>query len=218
MIQPSLSPRKKPRQARAQTMVALILEAATRVLAEQSLAGFNTNRVAERAGISVGSLYQYFPNKSALMVALIVREQVALGDAIEGHVRQHASRPLPLWLGGLVEIAIAHQFGDSAHTRYAAALDHEEQRLPVADVLEQARQRILALVQAALRQRRNDLCKPLPKHAAFDCLTITKALVEAEAAQLQPDLTSLKARLMRALLGYLAYAPARGQSTAASCK
>ena len=52
-----------------------ILAAAARVLARESLAGFNTNRVAEVAGVSVGSLYQYFPNKAALVAALIEREQ-----------------------------------------------------------------------------------------------------------------------------------------------
>ncbi len=51
-------------------MEGLILAAATRVLEEAGPAGFNTNRVAERAGISVGSLYQYYPNKAALLFRL----------------------------------------------------------------------------------------------------------------------------------------------------
>lgn len=190
-------------------MVALILEAAARVLAAQSLAGFNTNRVAERAGISVGSLYQYFPNKSALVVALIAREQAALGDAIQAHVRDHHTMSFSDWLGGLVDIAIAHQFGDAAHARYAAALDHEEQRLPLHALLRAARQRMVGLVQGVLQQRRGELAQALPTTAAFDCLTITKALVEAEAAQPQARLKTLKRRVMRALLGYLAYMPPR---------
>src|SRR5450830_1497659 len=63
-----LQPRKEPRQARSKAMVDTILDAMARVLVERGYA--NTNLVAEAAGISVGSLYQYFPNKDALIFAL----------------------------------------------------------------------------------------------------------------------------------------------------
>ncbi|AKU24865.1 hypothetical protein ACZ75_12525 [Massilia sp. NR 4-1] len=63
-------PRKMPRQARSQHMVETILEATACVLAERGYAGTNTNVVAERAGVSVGSVYQYFPNKDSLITAL----------------------------------------------------------------------------------------------------------------------------------------------------
>jgi AcrR family transcriptional regulator len=66
----ALSPRKSPRQARSQAMVEAILDATARVLVERGYAGTTTNLVAERAGVSVGSLYQYFPNKDALVTAL----------------------------------------------------------------------------------------------------------------------------------------------------
>ena len=68
-----LRQRKSPRQQRSADTVEALLTAAARVLERESLAGFNTNRVAEVAGVSVGSLYQYFPNKSALIAALIDR-------------------------------------------------------------------------------------------------------------------------------------------------
>lgn len=58
-------------------MEAILLEAAARVLEADGAAGFNTNRVAERAGVSVGSLYQYFPNKAALLFRLHQRESSA---------------------------------------------------------------------------------------------------------------------------------------------
>lgn len=70
----ALKPRKQPRQARAAYMVDVILEAATRVLAADGLVRFTTNHVAEAAGISIGSLYQYFPNKHALLAELACRE------------------------------------------------------------------------------------------------------------------------------------------------
>lgn len=65
-----LSPRKVPRQARSAQLVEAVLEAAARVLAREGARRFTTVRVAEEAGVSVGSLYQYFPNKEALLFRL----------------------------------------------------------------------------------------------------------------------------------------------------
>ena len=62
--------RKRPKQGRSKFTVDSILEAATRILIADGYASFNTNRVAEVAGVSVGSLYQYFPNKEAIVAAL----------------------------------------------------------------------------------------------------------------------------------------------------
>ena len=62
--------RKEPQQTRSTELVAAILEAAVQVLAEEGAARFTTVRVAERAGTSVGSLYQYFPNKAAILFRL----------------------------------------------------------------------------------------------------------------------------------------------------
>lgn len=67
---PRISARKQPRQARSTRLVADILEAAVRVLVRNGAHGFTTARVAEAAGISVGSLYQYFPNKAAILFRL----------------------------------------------------------------------------------------------------------------------------------------------------
>lgn len=68
-----LIPRKTPQQERSRALVDTILEAAARVLVDRG-AEFNTNFVAEAAGVSVGSVYQYFPNKDALLAALIERQ------------------------------------------------------------------------------------------------------------------------------------------------
>jgi AcrR family transcriptional regulator len=67
---PVVSARKKPRQARSTRLVADILEASARVLVRYGAHRFTTARVAETAGISVGSLYQYFPNKEAILFRL----------------------------------------------------------------------------------------------------------------------------------------------------
>jgi AcrR family transcriptional regulator len=86
---PVISPRKRPRQARSTRLVADILEASARVLVRYGAHRFTTGRVAEAAGISVGSLYQYFPNKEAILFRLQADEwqqtmgglQRILGDA-----------------------------------------------------------------------------------------------------------------------------------------
>ncbi len=63
-------PRKIPHQLRSQSTVNALLEATAHILVHQGYVGVTTNRVAEKAGVSIGSLYQYFPNKQALLVAL----------------------------------------------------------------------------------------------------------------------------------------------------
>ncbi len=65
-----ISSRKQPQQARSAELVAAILDAAVQVLAQQGAQRFTTARVAEKAGVSVGSLYQYFPNKAAILFRL----------------------------------------------------------------------------------------------------------------------------------------------------
>lgn len=71
---PQITSRKRPQQARSNELVAAILEAATQVLAKEGAARFTTARVAERAGVSVGSVYQYFPNKAAILFRLQLDE------------------------------------------------------------------------------------------------------------------------------------------------
>jgi AcrR family transcriptional regulator len=68
--QAQISSRKRPKQTRSTELVAAILEAAAQVLATEGAQRFTTARVAERAGVSVGSLYQYFPNKAAILFRL----------------------------------------------------------------------------------------------------------------------------------------------------
>lgn len=67
---PQISSRKQPRQARSTELVAAVLEAAVQVLTKEGAQRFTTARVAEKAGVSVGSVYQYFPNKAAILFRL----------------------------------------------------------------------------------------------------------------------------------------------------
>lgn len=94
-----LQPRKQPRQVRAELTRQRILDAAARVFAEYGYAAGTTNRIAERARVSIGSLYQYYPNKDAILVELLTRHLDAgmaaapldrdelLPESIEGIVR-----------------------------------------------------------------------------------------------------------------------------------
>ncbi|MER8094897.1 TetR/AcrR family transcriptional regulator [Streptomyces goshikiensis] len=68
-----LTPRRKPRQVRAELTRERILTAAAHVFADYGYAAGTTNRIAERARMSIGSLYQYFPNKDAILAELLVR-------------------------------------------------------------------------------------------------------------------------------------------------
>jgi len=81
--------RKSPKQARAGQTVATLLEAAAQLLQAEGEAGFSTNRIAARAGFSVGTLYQYFPNRDAIIAALAERER----DAIEARIRAALAEP-----------------------------------------------------------------------------------------------------------------------------
>ena len=66
--------RRRPKQARSRATLDAILEAASQILERDGAAGFNTNVVAERAGVSIGTLYQYFPDKTAILLAAAERE------------------------------------------------------------------------------------------------------------------------------------------------
>lgn len=72
-----LAARRVPRQQRSRETVAVILEAAAQVFEREGYRSATTNKIAERAGVSIGSLYQYFPNKDALLVALAEHELAA---------------------------------------------------------------------------------------------------------------------------------------------
>jgi AcrR family transcriptional regulator len=117
-------PRKAPKQARSLETVKVIVEAAARILERDGFEGFSTNAVAERAGVSIGSLYQYFPSKEALIGALIVRETSQLIDDAEAAMTEPSGAAA---LSALIQACIAHQFH---RPTLARLLDFEEARLP----------------------------------------------------------------------------------------
>ncbi len=82
-----LTPRKRPRQRRSRQTVDAILDAAARVFSQRGYAGGTTNHIAAAAGVSVGSLYDYFPNKDAILVALVERQLATMVDRVQDHLR-----------------------------------------------------------------------------------------------------------------------------------
>ena len=91
---PRISSRKQPRQARSTELVAAILEAAAQVLAKEGAQRFTTARVAEKAGVSVGSVYQYFPNKAAILFRLQTDEWRQTTDLLRGVLEDASRAPL----------------------------------------------------------------------------------------------------------------------------
>ncbi|MFJ4192598.1 TetR family transcriptional regulator [Pseudomonas sp. NPDC089534] len=89
-----ISSRKQPQQARSTELVSAILEAAVQVLAQEGAARFTTARVAEKAGVSIGSLYQYFPNKAAILFRLQSDEWLATTQMLRRILESQAQPPL----------------------------------------------------------------------------------------------------------------------------
>lgn len=97
--------RKHPRQARSRLTVDAIVEAGARILSSEGWAGFTTNKVAETAGVSVGSLYQYFPDKLSLVDAIRERH---LGDSMAAiRDRLQGDKPAPIFVEEFVDAVIA---------------------------------------------------------------------------------------------------------------
>lgn len=195
MPETPIEPRKTPRQARSSETVRAILEAAARILETKGFDGYNTNAVAELAGVSIGSLYQYFPGKDALTAGLIQREKAQLLEdvtAIEITVPRSA-------LCAVIAACAAHQMRRPALARL---LDFEEMRLPLHDQQSHAENSLTAALASILRL----LPGPLPDRldtTAADCLAIIKGINDAAGERGETDMAGLEKRVKRAVFGYL---------------
>ncbi|SDH81474.1 transcriptional regulator, TetR family [Bradyrhizobium sp. Rc2d] len=109
----SISSRKQPQQARSTGLVAAILDAAVQVLAKEGAQRFTTARVAERAGVSVGSLYQYFPNKAAILFRLQSDEWRRTSELLRDILADRA-KPPPARLRALVHAFIRSECEEAA--------------------------------------------------------------------------------------------------------
>ncbi len=152
----SAQPRKLPQQDRSRLTVEAILEATTRILIEEGYDKANTNHIAERAGISVGSLYQYFPNKEALMTALIEQHAQQMAELAENNLNHLFDSPPEIAIPALVKVVIAaHAIDPKLHQ----VLSEEIPRSERSPQMQQANERIAKLLRAYLAHW-SDLIQP----------------------------------------------------------
>ncbi|MFS8198262.1 TetR/AcrR family transcriptional regulator [Streptomyces sp. CWNU-52B] len=109
-----IDPRRRPRQVRAELTRGRILEAAAHVFAEYGYAAGTTNRIAEEARVSIGSLYQYFPNKDAILSELLIQHigRASLGTGTDADGRDLLTMSLPDALRSLVRTSIDNHLDD----------------------------------------------------------------------------------------------------------
>lgn len=121
-----LRPRKEPVQRRSQATVDAIHRATIQVLTRQGLARCTTTRVAERAGVSVGTLYQYYADRQALLAAALSRHLERVVAAVEARCRALRGAPIEAMAAGLVEAFLLTKLEDleEAKALYAVAAEH----------------------------------------------------------------------------------------------
>lgn len=187
--------RKAPSQSRSEETVAVIIEAAAQVLELDGFDGFNTNAVARRAGVSIGSLYQYFPGKDALTAALIRREKARFKEDIATALAMRSGKAA---LAALLQASVRQQLQRPV---LAKLLDMEEGRRPI--LREEADDADLeALVGAIVRRAAPR--HPQPQVAADDLFAMIRGMVDAAGERGERDIDDLQRRVGAAVFGYLA--------------
>jgi AcrR family transcriptional regulator len=151
---PALSPRKRPKQERSQATVEAILTATARILTESGYDQFNTNRVAELAGVSIGSLYQYFPNKEALIVALAEQHAFEMVALAQHHLEGLEDCPIAEVLRRIIKAAFA---AHAANPRLHRVLNEQ---VPRSEAMRQVADAQMEGMLRAFLERRRDQIKP----------------------------------------------------------
>jgi AcrR family transcriptional regulator len=191
-----LQPRKRPAQARSAETVAVILTAAAHILERGGYGQYSTNAIAKRAGVSIGSLYQYFPGKDAITIALIQQEGARVVGAIE------EASLIDNWqdaLRAMIDVAARHQM---ARPALARILDVEEARLQP----ENGTAEIAAILEAVLKRGLSSAMPMDPSTLALDIVAIARGLADMAAEHEGVSLENLRHRLDCAVFGYLARA------------
>lgn len=189
-------PRKRPRQARSVATFEAILEAAARILESLGFAGFNTNAVAELAGVSIGSLYQYFPSKDALIVELIRRERAKLSNHIVEAIQQHDTADLKKKLKLIIQAAVQHQL---SRPQLARTLEFASEIIGK-DTEESEHQHELETIISDLFIRSGI---SHAKTATQDVIALSKGMINAAGIAGESDLNDLQQRVEKAVFGYL---------------
>jgi AcrR family transcriptional regulator len=192
----AIKPRKKPRQKRSADTVAVIVEATARILETNGFEGFNTNAVAEKAGVSIGSLYQYFPSKQALLSAIIEREVAPMLAVIEELVN---IKECETALRCYIRASIRHQM---RRPHLARLIDVAEKREVFNDQVSGTASRLQIVLEKILKLP--DAPRVANRSlAAADLLAIIRSLVDAAGERGEGESDQLARRVEGAVWGYL---------------
>ena len=173
-------PRRRPKQERSRAMVDAIMEATAQVLIEQGYDNASTNRIAKRAGVSVGSLYQYFPDKKALVSELAHRHVQEQTRLIALALEQTGKKPLPeLARGVLRGVTAAHGPNPALHKVLV-------EQSPVG-AIQELLLGIEVVVRGYIERHRDEVRVKDPEIAAFLLVTLVDAAL-CRAVLYRPEL------------------------------
>lgn len=204
-----VKPRKSPHQARAKATVDAIVEATTQVLLEHGYDRFTTARAAERAGVSVGSLYQYFPNKAALASAVIDRCCENFLVVFESTLATRRRATLADCIGAIIDMAlVSHHLTPELHR---VVLDLAP-RIGVAHKAEMVSRTAAKAIETMLREHSDEIAREIDIPTAATIIeTILEALahraVLAHPVHAQDDMLAKEAT--RLITRYLAVSKPR---------
>jgi AcrR family transcriptional regulator len=204
------SPRKYATQERSRLTVDALLEATARILIREGFDKASTNRIAEVAGVSVGSLYQYFPGKEALVAALIDRHNQEVMQVVRGELADAMNQPLARAIRMLVAVAVkAHRIDPKLHR----ALAEQIPRVGKLEKVESFNRENYTLFAAYLERHRDEIRAVDLGLAAFVCVTTIEALTHTAVVHhkiaSEEAMAALIDEATRLVVGYLT---GRGQS------
>lgn len=203
---PLTIPRKNASQERSRATVDALIEATARILVREGFDKASTNHIAEQAGVSVGSLYQYFPGKEALIAAVIERHSQEIMQVVRGALAKAAASPLRQAVRTLVAAAIeAHRVDPKLHRVLAEQIP----RTGKLEKVETFNRDNYRLFRAYLESRRDELRVVDLELAAFVCVTSIEALTHTAVLHHSEILSDDKAvatlvdETTRLVVGYL---------------
>ena len=193
--------RRPPKQRRAQRTVDTVLDAVVRLLKREGFSAVTTNRIAEVAGVSIGSVYQYFADKQAIFVALHQRHIDQIDRMVETKLVEHAGASLDVLMRAMIEGMIdAHSADPELYELLATEVPHR------ADGTRAFAQRLHGAFRLALLSRAEELRKGRDlDNLVFVVANMVDSLSHAALFQRPPRLSLLaaKADVVRAVLAYL---------------
>jgi AcrR family transcriptional regulator len=186
---PATNPRKSASQERSRLTVDALLEATARILVSDGYDRASTNKIAAMAGVSIGSLYQYFPSKEALVAAVIDRHKNEVMEVIRNILVKAAARPVEDAARELVSAGIdAHRVNPKLHR----VLTEQIPRVGRLENIEAIERDTYALVRGYLDAHRNEINVADLDVAAFVCVTAVEALTHASVLRHPEMLTGEK--------------------------